>query len=379
LDKTQGHKMKRKFKHIKRELLEDKELMLKGMDSYGTYFAMMGQTVALGAPVLFDSHDLMHYQDHTLGTGAITVKKDGVYSFFFLTECTTASQFSIAVNGIPDLTTTAGCNKGASIVFLRQVLELKAGDVITVINHLSSVGSVFITQSPGGSAKGVSAVLNLKKIAPPLKCIKDVPLECWKNRNIECERKCDCECDCKCKKPKLCRKDKVYKMFKNFLLRQRCLDIDGAEVILHAGNTVVQQLAAEKAMPIGPNQIIKKACHTPGKPEFRVGKSGIYQLIFDSETIQPAQFAAFNKDTVLESTITGTNSGANEITMTQLIKLEHENVMTIKNHTSFSPIVQTQLNPGGVEVAENTTLTLYRIAPCKKEHEKKCVETINKK
>ena len=70
-----------------------------------------------------------------------------IYVFVFIVNTSQACQFTLFVNGVPNQTTTAGINKGANILQLRQQLELKAGDVISVKNHISSAGTITISQN----------------------------------------------------------------------------------------------------------------------------------------------------------------------------------------------------------------------------------------
>jgi hypothetical protein len=69
----------------------------------------------------------------------------------FLVECDKSAQFTVFVNGVPDLTTTSGLNKGANQLYLRQTLTLHQGDLVSVQNYISSAGTVNLIGDAGGA------------------------------------------------------------------------------------------------------------------------------------------------------------------------------------------------------------------------------------
>lgn len=361
-------KTKKEFKKALRCLEKDPQLMLKGSDVFAAAWAQGGQDVAVDAPVLYGFSGALKCVDFTPGTGVLKVKEAGIYEVVFFTETVTASQFAVAINGVAFAPSITGANRGSSVVVIRDILTLNAGDMVSITNHISSAGAVTIVPAPGGSAVGNSASFVLVKLAPPpaLLC-PPVPADCWENKELAAKNNCDarkCSCCAGKKQCEGCKKESgTYRKFKNFLLRSRHLEIDGASSYIHTAGTQVYDYAPEQDTVLGITQASRRACHTPGTAWHGVGKKGTYMALFDIETVQAAQFAFANKDGVIEGTTSGTNSGANEMNIVQLLSLAKGEQISARNHTSFAASVQTQLNPGGTLVAENTNLVLWRIAP----------------
>jgi hypothetical protein len=366
------HKMKRMFECVKRKMLCDESLMVGGSDSYGSYYSFLGQAVAVGAPVLFENHQNMECQTHSLGSGQVVVQKSGVYNFIFVTETVQPSQFSIVVNGVPDNSTTQGINKGSCTITLRQQLKLKAGDKVEVWNYTSNAGTVTISQSPGGTETGMSALLMLFKIAPDWPNLqKPVTLDAWCNKKyVEsvdlAEEKAGNISDSDLEEDVKRIKCSPYKMFRNWMLSQKCIDIDGASAYTHSVKLNAQSLNVGDGINLR-TTLEKNAAHVNGFPTYQLGKRGIYEILFDSELVQPAQFAIQNKTNYIASAIAGANSGANEVVLGQLLALDRDDVLSVRNYTSFINPIVTQVNAGGTELAENSTFTMLRIAPeCRK-------------
>jgi hypothetical protein len=130
-------KLKKKFCKLLKMLLNDSQIMIKGCDVYGSFYSTTTQNVEIDKPILFDYNQNLLNITHTPGTGNVTVSKDGMYFFCVILQITSSCQFSIYVNGVQVVSTTTGINKGASVLQLRQLIELKAGDVVSVVNHAS--------------------------------------------------------------------------------------------------------------------------------------------------------------------------------------------------------------------------------------------------
>jgi hypothetical protein len=227
-------------------------------------------------------------------------------------------------------------------------------------------------------AAGMSAVLVLFKIAPALCDLQPpVSLECMCNKELNdeerlAEAKAGNISDSDLEEDVKRIKCSPYKMFKNFLLAKRCVDIDGCSSYVHTVKTLAQVMNAGDAITTSPSILPKNACHTAGSTVTQVKKRGIYEVIFDSELAQPAQFAVFNKDRVNETAIAGSNGGASEIAMEQLLCLDRDDSLSVRNHISYINPVATQLNAGGFDPAENSAFTLLRIAPAPSPKSKCC-------
>jgi hypothetical protein len=249
----------------------DSQLALYGMDSYGSFYSTQIQDVAIDAPVLFYQNINVNGMTHTLGTGEVVVQKAGIYIFVFCVNTSQACQFTVFINGIPDQTTTAGINKGANVLQLRQEIELKVGDIVTIRNHTSATGTVKITQNPGGTLTGINAQLILTRISLPLSL----------QENFKQEPACILERDC------------TYRKYKEFLLEDKCIEILGATGYYFVNSATLKKLNLEDSVSWTFPGPIYNFKYIPGEDIITVLESGVYKVNFDLQAKQPAQFTIF--------------------------------------------------------------------------------------
>jgi hypothetical protein len=165
-DEKISKREKHLFEKMEKKLLCDPSLMIRGSDVFGALYATTTQNVAINASVLYTANTRLYNTTHATGSGDLVVSKDGVYQIYFLISTAQSAQFTVFVNGIPDLTTTAGTNKGAGQLTLRQAIPLKKNDIVSVRNYTSSIGTVVISGNAGGLLQGVSAQLIVFRISP---------------------------------------------------------------------------------------------------------------------------------------------------------------------------------------------------------------------
>ena len=223
---------------------------------------------------------------------------------------------------------------------LRQSISLNKGDVISIKNYSSSIGTITIQENAGGSANGVIACLILTKLST-----KDV----GKYKYVECESKDE--------KRKLC-------MFKQYLHRNRKIDTNGNNKYGCFLNNDPQVINAQQQMIMEINDLVNGIQHIQGTKEMIVEHTGIYNATFNLSTIAPAQFALAINGVVNPTTISGTNSGAALNSMIQLIVLKKGDVVTLIDNISAITPINTTNNAGGTAVGNNTIVTFYRITPC---------------
>jgi hypothetical protein len=340
-DNKLSHKLKKKFNVLLKWLLKDPQIMITGTDVYGSVYSTDTQIVQVNDSILYDYNQNLLNMTHTLGTGDLTVSKDGMYFFAILLESTQSCQFTIFLNGSPVASTTTGINKGASVLQLRQLIELKAGDVVSVRNYTSASGAVTIQQNPGGSLIGVDTEFILLRLSPPPAIIK----------NVEQKSAFELEEDC------------LYKQFKTYLLNKDKLDLVGKEsyFILNSDTTYSMNLEDPVLWSFaGPT---KNVSYTQGDPTITINEDGVYKLIFDLEAYQPSQFTIYVNNVPIPSTIAGTASGSGQVSIRQLLELHKGDVLQAKNHSSFLNPVVTILNPGGVNSSSNAIFAGYRLGP----------------
>lgn len=373
-DRERNNNRKNKNRHLFKEILEkmlcDKSLDLYYSEAYGAFWRVSPQTLAVGDAVIFEAHRNLKCMENVVGTSDVIAKLSGSYMFEFIMEANKSCQMTLFVNGIPDLTTTVGIDKAAGTVYLRQVLQIQAGDVITIRNHISSAGTIDLTATVGGLQTGNQAILIVKRIGPLIS-------------NLVCEEiykyklKCNDECDEDSEYEKDEHRNCLYEEYREFLLENHCLMPAGSDAYAYLYSTTTQQLVPEQAVIFQNNQVTKNIEHVQGKPEIKVCKSGIYRLAVNIQTDQPAQFTAFVNGVPDIATTFGTDTGAGETTLKQLMALKKGDVITVVNHTSFINPIQTSGNPGGFSVGNNANIGLDRIAPLPKNYKDdyKCKKT----
>ena len=344
------HKLKRKFNIIKKWMKCDPQLMLTNIDTYGSFYSTVSQNVTIDAPVLFYTNQNVSNLSHTLGSGDVVIQKAGVYLFVFVVETAQACQFTVFINGVPEQTTTAGINKGANTLQLRQIIELKVGDIVTIRNHTSANGTVVISQNAGGVLTGVNTQLILERIA----------LSTNLQESIKYEPDCELEKDCR------------YKLFKEFLLEDKCLDIRGAESYYFLNSATLQTLNLEDAVSFTFPGPLKKVNFIPGKETITILESGIYKVNFDLQSKQPAQFTIFLNNVAIPSGIAGTDSGSGQVSIRQLLELKKHDVLSVKNHSSFLNPVITSMNAGGWNAGINAIFCGLRLGPIPQPQKKPC-------
>jgi len=280
---------------------------------------------------LYNNNLNLFNTEHVIGSGDVKIRKSGVYLMLFIIGTVQASQFTVFINNIPNETTTAGTNKGAGQLMLRQTLSLNKGDIVSVKNHTSSIGTVTVNQNAGGLDPGVNAEFILFKIAPPIESTKSQYHHSELSKSDMC----------------------LYDEFKFFLLKNKHLTPAGSDAYFRVFSINPQIIATESAVLWKLNGIMLNAKHTQGMTDVIVCKDGIYNLQFDCIADRPSQFTLFVNGKANISTTTGTGSGAGQCFMAQLVALHKGDVLQIVNHRSAMNPITTLINAGGDEVAVN--------------------------
>jgi hypothetical protein len=179
---------------------------MKGYNVHGVFSNFASQTVALEGPVVFTNGNNINGLIPMDGTGTYTqikIEEEGTYRLEFLCTTDTSAQFAIFINGIVRTGTIFGSNKGAGQIVIRNIIQLKKGDLVSINNHTSG-GPVTLSQDAGGLLPGISALLQIVKITPP---------QCMPHHY---------------KENKHCF-EKMYCNFKKYLLMNKHLQLTGSE------------------------------------------------------------------------------------------------------------------------------------------------------
>lgn len=325
------------FKKWTKKLLKDPKFMLRGSDAFGSFYSDSIQTVSLNSPVLFKKTAIscgLNIQNDC----EVVIQKSGIYMFVFLVGTTQSAQFTVFVNGNPDLTTTAGINKGGGQLALRQSLQLNVGDRVSVCNYLSNAGDVNLTANGGGTEVGVNPLLYIIRVA-------SIPLLCE-------EGFFDIDCNI----------EKIYKKFRYYLNNRKDVLTKFSDDSIISINSDYQELVPGSKVLLNENTYLSGIYHNTHSTDFVVKRSGYYKVHFIGQYNQPSQFTLFVNDVPNPTTVTGTDSGSGSQLLMQIVKLNKGDVVNVRNHTSFTVPVTSQLNPGGYERGTNAVFLLMLLS-----------------
>lgn len=128
--------------------------------AFGYVFNETPQVVAINAPVLFDNNAFLVGITHTPGVAPpaeeINIVTPGLYSVDWSVSGTEPNQFALFVNGAPPIGTRYGSGAGTQQNTGIQIVELDAGDVVTLVNN-ASAAAVTLTNPIGGTLFVVNA------------------------------------------------------------------------------------------------------------------------------------------------------------------------------------------------------------------------------
>ena len=338
-EKCVSHKMRNLFKKLKEKLICDKELMMKGFNTHGTFYSKQSQVVNVEAPVLFDTVSNVENLTFNLTNGEIKIVESGVYKVSFLTGTATSAQFTFFVNGVPLDYTTEGLNKGASQLSISNLVTLNKNDVVTVVNH-TSAQPITIPSYTGGSLPGISMEIGVIKIAPlPNMCDYDKTCN-WRHY------------------------EKYYEKFREYLLSKCYLQIDGSPSYIDAVTLVTQSVPVNSAFNWSYNKVDYQLYHKSGTETITVKHSGVYDLFVDVITNEPSELCLFINGTADLTAISGRDSGGNRCVLRQLVKLNCGDVLSVRNYKSILGTITTALNPGGNAIGYNSNFMLFKLSNC---------------
>jgi hypothetical protein len=135
-----------------------------GISAYAYIYNVGPQTIALEAPILFDTNGPLSGITHTPASAAINIVAAGTYAIYWSVSGLNPNQFAITVNGAPSTSTIYGSAAGAQQNTALSILTLAAGDVLNLINHTSSAGVPLQTLA-GGTQVNVNASVLILRLA----------------------------------------------------------------------------------------------------------------------------------------------------------------------------------------------------------------------
>eukprot|EP00696_Hemimastix_kukwesjijk_P009827 gnl/Hemi2/22406_TR7469_c0_g1_i1.p1 gnl/Hemi2/22406_TR7469_c0_g1~~gnl/Hemi2/22406_TR7469_c0_g1_i1.p1 ORF type:complete len:647 (-),score=165.26 gnl/Hemi2/22406_TR7469_c0_g1_i1:86-1990(-) len=326
------------FHHLEKALLDDPRLMLTGPKAYGEFFSQSPQTVAVGAPFLFDKQLHVKGLCYDSATGLIHVLEDGVYIIHAQSVANKVQQTGIILNGTPIPWSVTGTNVAGAQLLSRFEGILHKNDQLS-LNNYTSAGPTTTVLDAGGATPAINAELTIIQIAP-------LP---------------------KAPRPSKCRREPVcvpeeYEKFKRWLLGRKHLQLKGAEAVLGAGSSSTQQLPANAAVQLMVEWYKRHVDFVQGNDHFKIQKSGLYLAKSFIISAQANQFALNVNGVLKPLTVTGQEAGGSRLNVENLIQLkEGDCVQFVNSQSSVLPVV-TLLNPGGSEVAISASFSLLFVS-----------------
>jgi hypothetical protein len=349
-------KMCKLFNKLKYKLLNDNELMVKGFDVSGSFYNNVNQLIPLETDVIFSTQQNVNKLTWNISNPSqVVIQEDGVYKLFFLANTHTPAQLAVCVNGVPVDNTIMGTNKGAGQMTIRCILELKQNDVVSIRNHTTAApngGIIDISTNAGGKYITTNCILTIFKIAPLVKP-QVKPVDCKLEKHFHC----------------------YYDMFKKYLLSKQYLQLEGSNSYGSFSSSSHQALTASQTFYWSNNNLLNNMWHTQGSTEIMIKKSGVYDVFGDVLTDEPMQYTLFVNGTPDLSTVSGRDSGASRCLMRQFVKLDKGDILTVKNYESNNNIINTALNPGGMQVGQNVQFMTLLLRPLCDSHDDSDSET----
>jgi len=122
------------------------------------------ETVALEAAVTFDTNGLLPSGiTHEPGAAGITLVGSGIYQVTFSVSATEPNQMALAVNGVTVPGTIYGSGAGTQQNTGLAIINVTAGEVLTLRNH-SSAAAVGLASVIGGTQANTNASVVIEKL-----------------------------------------------------------------------------------------------------------------------------------------------------------------------------------------------------------------------
>ena len=135
-----------------------------GLGGYGYIYNLTGETVAIGAPIPYDSNGLMTAAiTHTPGSPTITVTVAGIYKVTYIKEGSEPNQFSLFQNGVNVAGSIYPSGAGTQPNVGNVIVSASAGDTFQVLNN-ASPAAVTLATPIGGTNASVNASILFEKI-----------------------------------------------------------------------------------------------------------------------------------------------------------------------------------------------------------------------
>jgi hypothetical protein len=330
------------YKTLKSKLINDPNLMIAGSDAFGVFTSTSTQIIPLSGPFHFENNGTLLNVDHVPGTSQIYVRKSGLYNILFTIAPAEAAQITITVNNMVMYDKVFGTLNAAGQLTGTVLIPLKEDDCIVVRNLTSVNGAITVPVLIGGLPSSINLEIALAKIAP------------YPEHNKLIHRK---EKDLSHKTKKL-----FYRLEKE-LRKDSSLMMCGSDAYGSFYRTTEQTIELEAPVLFTDHYSLLNMMHVNNSGDITIKKAGVYSLIYLVSTTQAAQFTFFINGNPINSTTSGINKGANSMHLINILELNENDVVSVRNHTSAVGAVTISAGAGGTAGGINAGLVIRRIAP----------------
>jgi len=330
------------YQYFKNQMVLDEQLMLAGSSAYIFSGNKENQSIPLNHSLKLSNSYINYQIEKTHDNSPYYVREDGIYLLFLCMSTDSSSQLTVFINGLSQPLNTIGTNSGSGQLISRQLLALKKDDNVVIRNY-TSLNTITSQTKAGGLVEANDIVIILVKVAP-----LTTPKENWDELK--------------------CLSHKKLKLFKNLtkkLVADSELMVKGFNVTGTFSNTIEQIINTESDIVFGSFQNVNGLQWNPSNsnPEqVKVLEDGIYKLFFVCNTHTPAQFSICVNGIPDETTTTGSNKGASQISLRCILTLKKDDIITIRNHISANGSITISANAGGFQPTVNVLLTVFKIA-----------------
>lgn len=345
------------YKYFKQRLINDECLMVNGSNCYGN----MVNNTSINIPVTYAaeySNLLVNNNIEYAYVGApVFVRESGVYIVFFSALNDQSSQFTVFVNGVPDIITTVGSNSGGGQLVSRHLLKLKKDDNLVIRNYVSTMSSLTCNATAGGLINGNDLTLLLMKIAP----LEAPEYEC---KDFSLYEKC-------LSKNKRC----LFKKLLDKMLMDKDLMMKGFNIRGTFSTKFTQAVATEGDVVFDSYNNVNGLTWNPSgsNPEqIKIMEDGVYKVFALVGTQTAGQYALTVNGVPYEGSIVGMNHGAGQLTLRTLLELKKNDILTLRNHTSANGFNVLAEHQGGSELTVSAIVTIFKLSPLCKPPQKHC-------
>ena len=333
------------YKYYKYRLLTDNDLMVSGSNAYLNNYNNSGSNIQLTQSANISNTSIKYNIDYPYVGAPFYVRESGVYIVFFVISTDQPSQFCFYVNGMELSLTRCGNNTGAGQLVLRNMLQLKKNDCVVIRNSMSTMSSVTSNLFFGGVLLGNDMTFLMMKIAPyePLKC-------------VEWDEKCLSK-----------QKNYLYKKLMEKMLLDKELMLKGFNIRGTFYTTTTQTVATESDVVFDTQSNVNGLTWFYSSPsQIVVTEDGIYKIFFLGTNTVPLQLSLSINGVPIDYTTQGLNKGASQLTLRTIIELKKNDIISVKNHTSYNGSIVLSSNTGGVQLSLSALLSVFKISPsCK--------------